>query len=91
MAPQEGTSQRGPLARADCRLLNPDEKLPSAFFAESNASLPSWIAVNGNYTPRPRQGGIATFTTDLCNAIGGEYKRSQILVLAVNDSESHYE
>ena len=39
----------------------------------------------------PRQCGIATFTTDLCNAIGEEYKKAQILVVAVNDPGSHYE
>ena len=43
----------------------------------------------GNHLPR--QCGIATFTTDLCNAIGEEYKRAQILVVAVNDPGSHYE
>jgi glycosyltransferase involved in cell wall biosynthesis len=52
-------------------------------------SLPSWIAVVGNYMPR--QCGIATFTTDLCNAIGGEYKRAQILVVAASDPGSHYQ
>jgi glycosyltransferase involved in cell wall biosynthesis len=39
----------------------------------------------------PRQCGIATFTTDLCNAIGEEYKRSQILVVAASDPGSHYQ
>jgi len=34
-------------------------------------SLPSRIAVIGNYLPR--QCGIATFTTDLCEAIAAEY------------------
>ena len=55
----------------------------------SSASLPSGIAVIGNHLPR--QCGIATFTTDLCNAIGEEYKKAQVLVVAVNDPGSHYE
>jgi glycosyltransferase involved in cell wall biosynthesis len=55
----------------------------------SSASFPRWIAVIGNYVPR--QCGIATFTTDLCNAIGEEYNRAQILVVAVNDPGSNYE
>ena len=38
---------------------------------ESKPSLPSRIAVIGNYLPR--HCGIATFTTDLCEAISGEY------------------
>jgi len=38
----------------------------------------------------PRQCGIATFTTDLCNAILGEYTRAQILVVAASDPGSHY-
>ena len=37
----------------------------------SKPSLPSRIAVIGNYLPR--QCGIATFTTDLCGAISAEY------------------
>jgi glycosyltransferase involved in cell wall biosynthesis len=38
----------------------------------------------------PRHCGIATFTTDLCNAILGEYTRAQILVVAASDPGSHY-
>jgi len=39
----------------------------------------------------PRQCGIATFTTDLCNALSEEYSRAQVLVVAVNDPGSNYE
>ena len=39
--------------------------------SQAKASLPSRIAVIGNYLPR--QCGIATFTTDLCSAISAEY------------------
>jgi len=61
---------------------------PSSW-TSSSVSAPSWIAVVGNYMPR--QCGIATFTTDLCNAINGEYKRAQILVVAASDPGSHYQ
>jgi glycosyltransferase involved in cell wall biosynthesis len=49
---------------------------------------PIRIAVIGNHLPR--QCGIATFTTDLCNAISAEYGAAQLLVLAVNDGQSSY-
>ncbi len=47
---------------------------------------PLRIAVIGNHLPR--QCGIATFTTDLCDAIAGEYGAAQLLVVAVNDGPS---
>jgi glycosyltransferase involved in cell wall biosynthesis len=46
------------------------------------------IAVIGNHLPR--QCGIATFTTDLCNAIAAEYGAGGLQVAAVNDSQSSY-
>ncbi|MGA2355128.1 MAG: glycosyltransferase family 4 protein [Terriglobales bacterium] len=52
-------------------------------------SLPSRIAVIGNYLPR--QCGIATFTTDLCAAISAEYGNAQLLALPVNDTEEGYD
>jgi hypothetical protein len=52
-------------------------------------SLPSRIAVIGNYLPR--QCGIATFTTDLCAAISTEYGNARLLALPVNDTEQGYE
>jgi glycosyltransferase involved in cell wall biosynthesis len=55
----------------------------------SKLSLPSRIAVIGNYLPR--QCGIATFTTDLCEAISAEYGTSRLLALPVNDTESGYD
>ncbi len=42
------------------------------------------IAIIGNYLPR--QCGIATFTTDLCEALATEYRETQITALAVNDT-----
>ncbi|MBN2562272.1 MAG: glycosyltransferase family 4 protein, partial [Phycisphaerae bacterium] len=47
------------------------------------------IAMIGNYLPR--QCGIATFTTDLCDALAREYAGLQCLVLAMNDTETGYQ
>lgn len=49
---------------------------------------PARIAVIGNHLPR--QCGIATFTTDLCDAIATEYGSAGISVVAINDSPSGY-
>jgi glycosyltransferase involved in cell wall biosynthesis len=54
----------------------------------SGAGLPSRIAVVGNYLPR--QCGIATFTTDLCDAISAEYGAAGLFAVPVNDIESGY-
>src|SRR5882762_2599061 len=56
---------------------------------QSKLSLPSRIAVIGNYLPR--QCGIATFTTDLCEAISAEYGTARLLALPVNDAEQEYD
>ena len=55
----------------------------------SKLSMPSRIAVIGNYLPR--HCGIATFTTDLCNAISAEYGSARLLALPVNDTEEGYD
>jgi glycosyltransferase involved in cell wall biosynthesis len=55
----------------------------------SQPSLPSRIAVIGNYLPR--HCGIATFTTDLCSAIAAEYGSAQLLALPVNDTPEGYD
>src|SRR5512136_18322 len=47
------------------------------------------IAFIGNYLPR--QCGIATFTTDLCEAIAEQYKGTECIALPVNDTEEGYE
>jgi glycosyltransferase involved in cell wall biosynthesis len=52
-------------------------------------SLPSRIAVIGNYLPR--HCGIATFTADLCEAISAEYGSARLLALPVNDTEQGYD
>ena len=49
---------------------------------------PARIAVIGNHLPR--QCGIATFTTDLCDAIAAEYGAAQLSVVAINDGQSSY-
>src|SRR5438445_12611988 len=54
----------------------------------SCAGLPSRIAVLGNYLPR--QCGIATFTTDLCEAISTEYGSARLFAVPVNDTQSGY-
>jgi glycosyltransferase involved in cell wall biosynthesis len=46
------------------------------------------IAVVGNYLPR--QCGIATFTTDLCEALAGQLPDASIFAIAVNDVEEGY-
>jgi len=55
----------------------------------SKPSLPSRIAVIGNYLPR--HCGIATFTTDLCSAIAAECGTARLLALPVNDTEEGYD
>jgi len=51
-----------------------------------NHPFPARIAVIGNHLPR--QCGIATFTTDLSNAITAEYEAAALSVVAVNDAQS---
>src|SRR3977135_476113 len=57
--------------------------------SQSKASLPTRIAVIGNYLPR--HCGIATFTTDLCSALSAEYGTARLLALPVNDTEEGYD
>jgi glycosyltransferase involved in cell wall biosynthesis len=72
------------------------EARPLAFEKKSLSSLPTIsgpsppirLAVIGNHLPR--QCGIATFTTDLCDAIAVEYGAANVLVVAVNDAQSRY-
>jgi len=46
------------------------------------------LAFVGNYLPR--QCGIATFTTDLCEAIAAEFNGTTCIALPVNDHEDGY-
>jgi glycosyltransferase involved in cell wall biosynthesis len=47
------------------------------------------IAFIGNYVPR--QCGIATFTTDLCEAVAAAYPDTTSFALPVNDTEAGYD
>jgi glycosyltransferase involved in cell wall biosynthesis len=55
---------------------------------QAGAGLPSRVAVVGNYLPR--QCGIATFTTDLCEALSTECGSARLFAVPVNDTESGY-
>jgi hypothetical protein len=70
------------------RLMREGAAAPGARL-QSKASLPSRIAVIGNYLPR--HCGIATFTTDLCSALSAEYGTARLLALPVNDTEEGYD
>jgi glycosyltransferase involved in cell wall biosynthesis len=71
------------------RSLAREKTSPTRARSHSKPSLPSRIAVIGNYLPR--QCGIATFTTDLCSAISAEYGTARLLALPVNDTEEGYD
>ncbi len=61
----------------------------SAAAISPKLSLPTRLAFIGNYLPR--QCGIATFTTDLCTAIGAEYGHGRLFAIPVNDPDSSYQ
>ena len=46
------------------------------------------IAFVGDHLPR--KCGIATFTTDLCDALHAEYRETELLALPVNDTAKGY-
>jgi glycosyltransferase involved in cell wall biosynthesis len=66
-----------------------EQAIPPRVRSHSKESLPSRIAVIGNYLPR--HCGIATFTTDLCSAISAEYGAARLLALPVNDTAEGYD
>jgi glycosyltransferase involved in cell wall biosynthesis len=51
--------------------------------------LPARVAIVGNYLPR--RCGIATFTTDLCEALSLEYPATHLIAVPVNDTTTGYE
>ncbi len=55
---------------------------------DSTHSAINRIGFIGNYLPR--QCGIATFTTDLCEAIAAEYSDTTCIALPVNDIKASY-
>ena len=65
-----------------------EEKLITLTPVPQRFVLPNRIAIVGNYLPR--QCGIATFTTDLCDALHAEYATTELLALPVNDTEEGY-
>jgi len=65
-----------------------EDKATTRNLTHPRPMLPSRVAVVGNYLPR--KCGIATFTTDLCDAIHAEYGAAELLVLPVNDIEEGY-
>jgi glycosyltransferase involved in cell wall biosynthesis len=76
------------LMRCKARPLVFEKKSASSLQVIPSLSLPVRVAVIGNHLPR--QCGIATFTTDLCDAIAVEYGAAGVLVVAVNDAQSRY-
>jgi glycosyltransferase involved in cell wall biosynthesis len=65
-----------------------EEKLTIGTPVLLRPTLPSRVAFVGNYLPR--KCGIATFTTDLCDAIHAEYGATELLALPVNDTVDGY-
>ncbi len=65
-----------------------EEKPVVVATAAPRPALPNRIAIVGNYLPR--RCGIATFTTDLCDAIHAEFGATELLALPVNDTEEGY-
>jgi glycosyltransferase involved in cell wall biosynthesis len=75
-------------ALIDLQSLVLEEKPVTLTPVSSRLAHPTRIAVVGNYLPR--HCGIATFTTDLCDAIHAEYGATELLALPVNDTEEGY-
>ena len=80
--------KRKPLKQCQERHLVFERKPVSSLPAILSPSLPMRVAVIGNHLPR--ECGIATFTTDLCDAIAGEYGAAGVFVIAINDPQSQY-
>jgi glycosyltransferase involved in cell wall biosynthesis len=65
------------------------EKSAPAAPVHPRPTLPTRIAIVGNHLPR--RCGIATFTTDLCDAIHSECASTELLALPVNDTQEGYD
>ena len=85
--------------RGEIAFPNPDEIVSLDSVVQEEKTVPLWpihprpmlpsrVAVIGNYLPR--RCGIATFTTDLCDAIHAEYGATELLALPVNDIPEGY-
>src|SRR5512140_457915 len=57
-------------------------------YAQPKRFSPTRIAIIGNYLPR--QCGIATFTTDLCDALTADQAAPGLFAVAVNDADAEY-
>src|SRR4029077_13686889 len=77
------------VALIEMQSLELEEKAVTLTPVPARPALPTRIAVVGNYLPR--HCGIATFTTDLCDALHAEYGATELLALPVNDSEEGYD
>jgi glycosyltransferase involved in cell wall biosynthesis len=88
MAVKDPVASTGILECVKRRPAAPEQGTPTSADPHSGAGLPSRIAVIGNYLPR--QCGIATFTTDLCDAISAEYGSPRLFAVPVNDTEPGY-
>ena len=75
--------------RATARPLLFEDKSATSLPVIASLSRSLRVAVIGNHLPR--QCGIATFTTDLCDAIASEYAAVGISVVAVNDPQLRYQ
>ncbi len=56
---------------------------------QTTHSIIKRVAFIGNYMPR--RCGIATFTTDLCEAMADEFKGTSCIAMPVNDTENGYD
>src|SRR5580704_12840310 len=74
--------------RLDLPSLIVEERLAIRMPAPALPVLPNRVAFVGNYLPR--KCGIATFTTDLCDAIHAEFGAIELLALPVNDTAEGY-
>src|SRR5271169_2193686 len=78
-----------PTTSSACDANSPPAGLSSASSPVCTLPLPTRIAFVGNYLPR--ECGIATFTTDLCTALAGEFGEGRLFAIPVNDPDSSYE
>jgi glycosyltransferase involved in cell wall biosynthesis len=83
-----GSLKPNSLMRCEARPFAFENKSASSVEGIPGQSIPLRVAVIGNHLPR--QCGIATFTTDLCDAIAAEYGVAGVSVVAVNDPQSRY-
>src|SRR5271157_3903500 len=84
----ETVPSTGTLELVKRRPMAPRQASTAPVSPQSEAGLPSRIAVVGNYLPR--HCGIATFTTDLCDAISAECGAARLYAVPVNDTEAGY-